>query len=64
MKVNGSEILLKDSVNLQEFLEKHQYDTTKIAVEKNSEIIPKANYKEVMLSDTDVLEIVSFVGGG
>lgn len=64
MKVNGNEILLKDAVNLQEFLEKHQYDTTKIAVEKNGEIVPKANYKEVILSDADVLEIVSFVGGG
>ncbi|MEF2734888.1 MAG: sulfur carrier protein ThiS [Blautia sp.] len=35
-----------------------------MAVERNGEIIPKSKYEETLLSDGDVLEIVSFVGGG
>lgn len=64
MKVNGNEILLKEPTNLQEFLESLKYDTTKIAVERNGEIVPKVSYQEVVLSDVDTLEVVSFVGGG
>ena len=33
-------------------------------MEVNEEIIPKAKYGEVTLKDGDVVEIVSFVGGG
>lgn len=64
MKVNGNEIILKESTNLQEFLESLKYDTTKIAVERNGDIVPKTSYQEVILSDVDTLEVVSFVGGG
>lgn len=40
------------------------YDLRTIAVELNEEIIPKAALGERLLKDGDVLEIVSFVGGG
>ena len=35
-----------------------------VAVELNREILPKAMYAEMKLSDGDQLEIVTFVGGG
>ena len=40
------------------------YDPKRIAVERNGEIVPKARYAETILMDGDVLEVVSFVGGG
>ena len=46
------------------YLEQEGYQTNRIAVEKNGEIIPKSCYKETLLHSGDVLEIVSFVGGG
>ena len=36
----------------------------RIAVERNGEIIPKTSYQDIILQDGDVLEVVSFVGGG
>ena len=36
----------------------------RIAVERNGDIVPKAQYDETMLCDGDVVEVVSFVGGG
>ncbi len=35
-----------------------------LAVERNRDIVPKAAYGEEILRDGDVVEIVTFVGGG
>lgn len=40
------------------------FDPARIAVERNGEIVPKRAYDHTVLQDGDVLEIVSFVGGG
>ena len=64
MKVNGKNQLININQNLLDFLESNQYDITKIAVERNGEIIPKLMYRQVNLKENDTLEIVSFVGGG
>lgn len=49
---------------IQEYLSASNYDSTRIAVECNGKIVPKAQYGATVLSDGDSLEIVSFVGGG
>ncbi len=49
---------------LGEYLESTTYDAKCIAVERNGEIVPKAQYNKVILADNDVIEVVSFVGGG
>lgn len=64
MKVNGVIIDLVEEISLYNYLEVNNYDVTKIAVEHNGDIIPKNNYKKIILINNDSLEIVSFVGGG
>ena len=61
MRVNGEEVVLKEEIRLSDFL---QQNPVRIAVELNEKILPKAMYEECMLKDTDILEIVHFVGGG
>ena len=39
-------------------------DPTKVAVERNREIVPRSTLADVPLADGDILEIVHFVGGG
>lgn len=51
-------------MTLMEYLTKNGYQPKRIAVECNEEIVPRAAYAEKILADGDVLEIVSFVGGG
>ncbi len=46
------------------YLSGTKYDPARIAVEKNGEIVPKSRYGDTILQEGDVLEIVSFVGGG
>ena len=36
----------------------------RIAVEINEEIVPKVCYDATVLKDGDIVEVVSFVGGG
>lgn len=47
-----------------EYLAETGYNTVRIAVERNEEIVPKAKYAETVLADGDVVEVVNFVGGG
>ncbi|WP_113671684.1 sulfur carrier protein ThiS [Vallitalea guaymasensis] len=64
MRVNGTDIKLDEDINLYDFLVNNNYDITKIAVEHNSNIVPKIEYKNIMLNNNDTIEIVNFVGGG
>lgn len=64
MRVNGKEIELKRCMTLAEFLAEHNYRTELVAVERNGQIVPRAEFGAVVLQDGDELEIVSFVGGG
>ena len=64
MKVNGSFESLEQSKTLSEYLTDRNFDTTKIAVERNGHIVPKVEYQNVNLENEDTLEIVRFVGGG
>ncbi|MGN0586270.1 MAG: sulfur carrier protein ThiS [Oscillospiraceae bacterium] len=63
VKINGKDISA-DGKTLSEYLDSTDYDCRRIAVERNGEIVPKAQYGEVILADGDVVEVVSFVGGG
>ena len=51
-------------MTVAQYLETTTYDTQRIAVEKNGDIVPKAAYPTTVLKDGDVVEVVSFVGGG
>lgn len=61
--INGKALDLAGRT-LAEYLAGTDYDAKRIAVERNGDIVPKAKYTETTLADGDVIEIVSFVGGG
>ncbi len=48
----------------QQLLESLGIDPRKVAVERNAEILPKAEYVTTTLADGDRIEILHFVGGG
>lgn len=63
VKVNGEHFDI-GGMTIAEFLEQSNFDITRIAVEMNGEFIPKIRYSEIVLKNEDILEVVSFVGGG
>ncbi|MDE5648725.1 MAG: sulfur carrier protein ThiS [Oscillospiraceae bacterium] len=64
MKINGKEVKLENQTVLSGILENQGFNLLKIAVMKNGDIVPKAEYDKTLINDNDSLEVVSFVGGG
>lgn len=63
VKINGTWLDIAGKT-LAEYLETTSYNPKRIAVECNGEIVPKGQYDSAVLQDDDVIEVVSFVGGG
>lgn len=63
VKINGKELNIAGK-SISEYLATTNYDTKRIAVERNGDIVIKTQYDETVLCDGDSVEIVSFVGGG
>ncbi|EDS05927.1 thiamine biosynthesis protein ThiS [[Clostridium] scindens ATCC 35704] len=64
VKVNGTEREYRPGMSVLQLLEEMGYSITRVAVEKNGEIVPKNRLSDTYLEDEDSLEVVSFVGGG
>ena len=63
--VNGDVIdELPDTLSVAGLIKVLELPSTKIAIEKNLEIVSKSTYDDVMLSSDDRLEIIHFIGGG
>ncbi len=63
VKVNGLELDIVGKT-VTEYLATTNYDSKRIAVERNGDIVFKSQYDVTVLEEGDSLEIVSFVGGG
>lgn len=64
IKLNGKARELDGPMTVSDLLTADGYRPERIAVEINLAIIPKSEYGTTELSDGDVVEIVSFMGGG
>ncbi len=62
--VNGRSVPLPEDRSVSSILGVLGYDRTKVAVEINGDICPRARFDEFEVRTGDVIEIVSFVGGG
>ena len=63
VKINGQAVDAKGKT-ISQILAENNYSERLVAVEINEDIIPKEQYASATLSDGDVMEIVSFMGGG
>ncbi len=62
--LNGEEINIADSLSIMGLIDLYELPATKVAVERNLEIVPKSAYVTTMLKENDTVEIVHFIGGG
>lgn len=49
---------------LSDYLDSAGYDLKRIVVERNEEIVPKTQYAQTVFAEEDVIEVISFMGGG
>jgi thiazole synthase len=64
LTINGEDRTIENATTVADLLEQLQITATKVAVERNLEIVPKTSYGATPLGDGDKLEIVHFIGGG
>ena len=63
LTINGQQVDAAGKTVAQ-YIAEAGYNSVRIAVERNEEIVPKAKYAETVLADGDIIEVVNFVGGG
>ena len=63
LKVNG-EMRNTDISSLYNLVVDMGLDPSRVAIELNGSIVPRADFKNTVLKNGDSLEIVHFVGGG
>ncbi len=64
IRLNGDARAVNAPMSVAALVREIGLDPTRVAVERNLEIVPKSLYAETLLADGDALEIVHFVGGG
>ena len=64
VRINGEDIILDGQASIAAVITTRKINPEAVMVEYNGAILPKENWGRVFLKETDILEIVSFVGGG
>jgi thiamine biosynthesis protein ThiS len=62
--VNGIPKEISSGTTIAALLALLGIDRTRVAVERNHDVVPKRTYDDVVLASGDRLEVVTFVGGG
>ena len=62
--LNGEVTEVASGTTIGKLLERVVRDRSRIAVERNREIVPRALYDTTVVAKDDVIEVVSIVGGG
>lgn len=64
IEVNGEPRDVKDGTTVRALLEELGLGATLVAVERNEEIVPRAEHATCVVAAGDKIEVVEFVGGG
>ncbi|MBS5787016.1 MAG: sulfur carrier protein ThiS [Clostridioides difficile] len=64
MKVNGKDVEFNEGSNVLDLLNNYKLDKNKVVVEVNHIILDEENYNNYIINKEDIVEIISFVGGG
>lgn len=62
--LNGNIVSDQEGITLEELIRRQNFVKSRIAIEINGRIISKREYETTQVRDGDVIEVVSFVGGG
>lgn len=62
--LNGESRDIRAGQTVAELVRELGLDPRQVAVERNREVVPRAEHGETKLDEGDRLEVVTFVGGG
>ena len=64
VRVNGDTMQLNEPLTVRQLIDSLGLEGGPVAVERNREIVPRAEHATTGLSDGDDVDSVHFVGGG
>lgn len=64
IEVNGQYRDVTEGASIAQLLKELQLDPRSLAVERNLQLVPRADHAGTPLSEGDRLEVVTLVGGG
>jgi thiamine biosynthesis protein ThiS len=64
VRLNGEEIGVGPGATVGQLVDRVIRDRSRVAVERNREIVPRARYDSTAVEPGDVIEVVTLVGGG
>ena len=64
VRVNGEHRRVRRGISIADLTLELGLEPAKVAVERNTEIVPRSTLADVEVADGDDFEIVTFVGGG
>ncbi len=64
IQINGEPQEVREGLTLRELIVELQLPPERLAIERNREVVRRANWSETLIAAGDQIEIVHFVGGG
>ena len=64
VSINGESREIPDGLSVLQLLEHLSINSDRVAIERNRDILPRAQWPETRVQQNDSYEIVHFVGGG
>ena len=64
IELNGQPRELADGTTVASLLGELELDVRGLAVERNRELVPRAEHARAVLAEGDCVEVVTLVGGG
>ncbi|MCG3130143.1 MAG: hypothetical protein FLDDKLPJ_00891 [Phycisphaerae bacterium] len=64
IRINGKEEAIPPDLTVADLIAARGLAPVRVAVEINENLVPRRDYGAVRLAEGDVVEIVTFVGGG
>jgi thiamine biosynthesis protein ThiS len=62
--LNGDSTEISEKTSITQLLASLGFESDRVAVECNLEVVPRESYSATLLADGDQVEIVHFIGGG
>ena len=64
VRINGEHRRVPEGISISELVSELGLDPVRVAVERNLEVVPRAQHDQTILRDGARLEVVTLVGGG
>lgn len=64
IEINGEKRVVPDKLTVEALIASLELPFERIAVERNHEVVSRAQWSNIVLENGDRIEIIHFVGGG